>query len=206
METIFLVLNFISEHIITPLFLHLSNWLVILLIRPMDFLHIAMPLQVFLLGILTALLSWRLRTILKIPERTEAFRRLFQRKKQEQGMLAKGIDNKYARDALLRVSDEEIDEEYNAFMADYFSRYATAYLLPAVVAMAWIQNAFPKTLLFEKTGSPLLIDLGNKIPGIQGLSVAAVFLAAYLLSLICLFSYQGFKKRRRGRQILKEGT
>ncbi len=203
METIFLVLDFISGHIITPLFLHLSNWLTTLLIRPMDFLHIATPLQVFLLGVLTALLSWRLRIILRIPEKTEAFRRIFQKKKHEQGILAKGIEDKYARDALLRVSDEEIDEEYNAFMADYFSRYGMAYLLPVVVAMAWIQNVFPQSALFEKTGSILLVDMGSKVLGIQGLSVAAVFLMAYLLSLICLFGYHGLRKKRRARQILK---
>ncbi len=193
-ENIRHLLDIIYARLICQFFDLLSRGLDLVIIKPLDLLHFPPVLQVFIIGNLTALLSWKLRSLLKIEEKTDEFRNIFQEKRERERLLAATVDEKYARQALLRAHDEDIDEDYNAYLAEHFARYGLAYLMPIFLAMLWIGNIFSPEILSAKTGSVYLFELPDNTMGIKGISVPLVFLSGYLATLIPLFKLSRRKK------------
>ncbi len=181
--------------IIEPLFLGLSRVLSGLLLVPMEMVHLPVWLQVSLVAMFTALFSLALRTLLRVDEKVHRFNEIFTEKRRRQQDLQL-IPDKYSRDALYRVTDEELNEMYNTYLAYHYARYVTIYLLPIFLVLAWLNNHFSEAVLRQRLGSAMVIRLPENGFGVQGLSVTFIFLVVYILCLIAGFRY---RRRRAGR-------
>ena len=187
------LLNGLYYGLIAPFFRFCATILTLVLIRPMTLLHLPPWLQVVAVAVLVALFAFWMRRLLRVDERVEEFNRRFAEKRREQQEL-RHIPDKYSRDALYRTTDEELNEEYNTFIAYHYARYVMIYMLPLFLVLAWLNSVFSTSWLVARYGHPFVITLPENNFGIGGLSVTFIFLLAYILTLIV-----GFRIQRRGR-------
>ena len=192
-------LNYILDRLyydgIAPLFQMLGHLLSLIFIDPLVYLHVPMGLHVVLLAVLTACFSFFLRYLLKVEEKVHHFNALFAEKRRRQQDLQL-ISDKYSREALYRVTDDELNSDFNTYLALHYARYVTVYMLPLFLVLAWLNTVFTETMLLNLLGRPFLFKVPENSYGISGLSVTFVFLLTYVLSLIVGFQWLRWRKRR----------
>lgn len=186
MEPLNNVLDWIYFGAITPVF-HGLGWLLnLILIRPLACLHTPIWLHVALLGTVTAIFSLQIRHLLKVDEKVAGFNAMFAEKRRRQQNL-QYIPDKYSREALYRVTDDELNSDFNTYLANHYARYVTVYLLPVFLVLAWLNTVFSDSVLRSAVGLPYVVAVPENHFGVRGLTVTAVFLLSYLVSLICGF-------------------
>jgi hypothetical protein len=173
----------------------LIGWLLSLVfIKPLAALHTPIWLHVALLGLLTAAFSHYIRHLLRVDEKVARFNELFAEKRRRQ-MDLQMIPDKYSREALYRVTDDELNSDFNSYLANHYARYVTVYMLPIFLILAWLNMVFSSSVLVARYGVPYVVSVPENRFGIQGLSVTAIFLLAYISGLIAGFYLK--KKRKK---------
>ena len=171
---------------IVPLFQMFGRLLSLIFIDPLVYLHVPVGVHVILLAVLTACFSLFLRHLLKVEEKVRYFNELFAEKRRRQQDLQL-ITDKYSRQALYRVTDDELNDDFNTYLAHHYARYVTVYMLPVFLVLAWLNTVFTETFLFK---------VPENSYGFSGLSVTFVFLVTYVVSLIVGFQWLRWRKRR----------
>lgn len=192
-QTLYSLADHLYDGLLVPFFLFVVRLLNMVFIHPLIALHVPLWLHLSLLAALTAGLSFAIRKWLKAEEKTRKFHERFAEKRKRQQDL-RLIPEKHSRLALYRVTDKELDEDYNRWLARHYARYVMIYLPPVFLALAWLNSLFPETALIRAHGIPFVCRVPANRFGIQGLSVTAVFLLAFVISLAT-----GFYIRRRTR-------
>jgi len=175
--------------VISPVFVLLSRGLELLLLRPLQLLQVPSALQVFWLGIVAAALSLALRRLMRAEEKDAAFRAAFLAKKAQQDDLHLISDWK-SREKFAKAIDDDIDEDFNSYLAGRFARYGIIYLLPIFLTLYWLSRVI--------SDGPFLIVFPGEPYGIRGLSLNFIFLFSYCLSLFIYFKLR--KKVLRGKE------
>lgn len=167
---------------IVPFFLLGGRVLYFIFIQPMVYLHFPVWLQVCVLAFLVTCCSFALRHLLRVDEKTRRFNEQFSKRREQQQELQL-ISDKYSRDALYRVTDEELNEQYNYFLAHHYARYVIIYMLPIFLTLAWLNQVYSTAVL----GNTFVITIPVNDFGVQGLSVTFLFLFTYVTSLVIGF-------------------
>jgi len=186
METLNRLLDWLYFGVVTPLFHGIGWMLSLVFIRPLVWLHTPIWLHVALLGTLTAVFSLQIRRLLGVEEKVAKFNAMFAEKRRRQQNL-QFIPDKYSREALYHVTDDELNHDFNTYLANHYARYVTVYLLPVFLTLAWLNTIFSASFLRHAVGIPYAIGLPENRFDIQGLTVTAVFLLAYIVSLMVGF-------------------
>jgi uncharacterized membrane protein (DUF106 family) len=194
MNTLNQILDWIYFGIITPVF-QVIGWLMSLVfIKPLAALHTPIWLHVAILGLLTAAFSHYVRHLLRVDEKVARFNELFAEKRRRQ-MDLQMIPDKYSREALYRVTDDELNSDFNSYLAHHYARYVTVYMLPIFLILAWLNMVFSSSVLVARYGVPYVVSVPENRFGVQGLSVTAIFLLTYIVGLITGFFLK--KKRKK---------
>ncbi len=173
---------------IVPFFAAGGQVLYFIFIQPMVRLDFPVWLQICVLAVLIALCSFALRHLLRVDEKTRCFNAQFAKEREQQQAL-RLITDKYSRDALYRITDEDLNAQYNYFLAHHYARYVIIYMLPIFLTLAWLNQVYSTAVL----GNPFVITIPANDFGIQGFSVTFLFLLTYVICLIIGFR---FPKRR----------
>ncbi len=203
METLNRLLDLIFYGLLEPLFSTLAQGLSLVLLRPMEILNLSMAAQVIIIAILTALLSFTLRYLLRVDSQEKIFRNEFVSKRKQQDDI-KYVSDWKSRDALYRTMDQDLDEDFNTYLAQRFFRYVTTYMLPIFLVLAWLNTFFSDTILNERFGSHYILPL--KISGIDGLTVTGVFLIAYVVALIAGFQIKKYLRSIGSKEIMLQSS
>lgn len=177
--------------VVEPLFLFISEILNLIFIKPFTVLHLPLWLHISFLAVITACLSFYLRKVFKVEEKLSEFNEIFTEKQRRQQDLQL-IPEKYSRQALYKVTDDELNEDYNTYLAHHYVRYVLIYLLPILLIMAWLNSVFSEEFLIQHQGTPYILTVPANRYGIEGVTLTVVFLLAYIFSLII-----GFRLRRK---------
>ena len=188
------LLDMLYANVIAPFFVLLAHLMTSLFIAPMTAMGLPIALQVPLLAMATALFSLWLRRKMRVAEKLAAFNEAFAAKRARQQDLQLVAD-KYIRSAMYEASDDDLNDDYNTFLAHHYGRYVLIYLLPIFLVMAWLNQIFTAEMLCQTLGHPFVLALPAHFNGVQGLSVTAIFLFCYLLTLIGYFSWHSFSLR-----------
>jgi len=188
------ILDWIYFGIITPVFQMIGWLLSLVFIKPLVALHTPIWLHVAILGLLTAAFSHYVRHLLRVDEKVARFNELFAEKRRRQ-MDLQMIPDKYSREALYRVTDDELNSDFNSYLAHHYARYVTVYMLPIFLILAWLNMVFSSSVLVARCGMPYVVSVPENRFGVQGLSVTAIFLLAYITGLIAGFYLK--KKRKK---------
>ena len=194
MESLNRILDWLYYDCIAPLFQLMGRLLSLVLIQPLALLHTPVWLHVIFLAVLTACFSFFLRHLLKVEEKVQRFNALFAKKRERQQDLQL-ISDKYSREALYKVTDDDLNSDFNTYLAHHYARYVTVYMLPIFLILAWLNTVFTETYLLDVLGHPFVLNVPENSFGVTGLSVTFIFLLTYVLSLIV-----GFQVVRRKRQ------
>ncbi len=171
--------------IISPAFRFVAHGLDTLLIQPMQFLQIPPVLQVMFIALLSAMLSMAIRHLLRVEEKEAAFKAKFTKKKNAQDDL-KLISDWKSRETFAKTIDDDIDQDFNSYLAERFARHGLVYLLPIFLSLFWLENAL------ESTG--ILFPLPENRFGLQGVYPQFIFLLTYCLG---LFTFFRLRKKKR---------
>lgn len=175
-------LDLLFYQLIAPLFILLGRGLEFCLLKPMNLLGIPFGLELVLIAVLTALLSILLRKLLKVEMKEKAFRDQFLSKKKQQENLHLISDWK-SREKMARAVDDDIDQDFNSYLAGRFARYGIAYLLPIFLTLYWLTNTS---------------GYSDKVPyGGQEIPSMVVYLVTFCLT---MFIYFRLRKRAQARQ------
>jgi uncharacterized membrane protein (DUF106 family) len=194
MESLTHILDWLFYDCITPLFQFIGRVLSLLLIQPLAYLQVPVWLHVILLAILTAFFSFYLRHLLKVEEKVKRFNALFAEKRRRQQDLQL-ISDKYSREALYRITDDDLNSVFNTYLAHHYARYVTVYMLPVFLVLAWLNMVFSETMLLSRFGHPFVLSVPENSFGVSGMSVTSVFLLTYVLCLILGFQILRLKNR-----------
>lgn len=126
-----------------------------------------------------------------MEEKVTAFNQAFAAKREQQKNLQL-IPDKYSRSALYEASDDDLNHDYNIFLAHHYSRYVLIYLLPIFLILALLNSVFSKDFLLERMGIPYVLPLPENSYGMQGVSVTALFLASYIMTLVAGFQLRKY--------------
>jgi len=194
MESLNYILDWLFYECIGPLFQLLGRLLSLVFIQPLAYLQVPVWLHVILLAVLTACFSFYLRHLLKVEEKVKRFNVLFAEKRRRQQDLQL-IPNKYSREALYKVTDDELNSDFNTYLAHHYARYVTVYMLPVFLVLAWLNTVFTETMLLSRFGHRFVLKVPVNNFGISGLSVTSIFLLTYVLCLI--IGFQVLRRRNR---------
>ncbi len=196
MESLNRLLDWLYYEALTPIFLFVGRVLELFFITPLVWLHVPVWLHVLLIAVLTACFSFWLRLLLHVEEKVEKFNAMFAEKRRRQQDLQM-ITEKYSREALYRVTDDELNSDFNTYLAHHYARYVTVYMLPVFLVLAWLNSVFSETFLNSRFGVPYVLPVPTNSYGISGISVTSVFLLTYVLCLIVGFQILRSKKKKR---------
>jgi len=173
------LLNWIWLHFLTPVAMAIGKGLEVVILGPLSKANLGPFGQVLIVGMLVGLLSMLIKRLLRTQEKEEAFRQLFEKKKEiEEGI--KQIEDWKIKKVLYETSDEEIDEEYNKFLSIKFAHFGITYLLPIFLSLYWLSSVFTPERLIEETGSIFLLKLPNNPLHLSGLSMPLTFFMGYI--------------------------
>ena len=179
------LLDTIFYSVISPLAVMFGTVMELLMLKPLELLHAPPALQVGAIAVLTAAISLFLRYMMKTEEKEQEFRTRFVAKKEQQNDLHR-IGNWHVEEKLRKSIDDDIDEDFNTYLAGRFARYGIAYLLPVFLVLYWLQ-AFT-----GYTNVPLLPESNFNHNGVPVLVVFMVFYGGAL--------YIGFRKIKKKRK------
>ncbi|NOX80848.1 MAG: hypothetical protein GXP57_07145 [Deltaproteobacteria bacterium] len=190
------VLGWLFTSLVSPFFSLLGRGLELLLLRPLDLIGLPVAGQVAVVGLLAGLLSLFLRRLLRVGEHEDSFVAAFAAKKERQKDFALLNDWK-TRDLFFRVSDRDLDEDFNTYLAHRFALHGIVYLLPILFTLFWLDTVFSPDELISRVGVAAAMPLPANSYGLAGVPVALVFFIFYLLVLFTA----GWRRRRcRSRQ------
>ena len=190
------LLDLLFYDIIAPFFYILGQFLELLLIKPLVHLHLPLYAHIMILAVLTVLLAFWMRGLFRVEEKVTLFNEKFSKKRQKQQELQL-ISEKYSREALYKVTDDELNADYNTFIAQHYVRFVSIYLLPIFLILGWLNTIFSETLLLELTGNSYVFQVPVNHFGVTGISVTGVFLISYVISLMVgFFVVKRFKGHR----------
>lgn len=172
--------------IISPVVSTLGQALELLLIRPFELMQLPAAFQVMFIAICTAALSLYIRKLLDVEEKEEAFKKAFNLKKKQQEDLRLIPDWK-SRETFAKSIDDDIDQDFNAYLAGRFSRYGLTYLLPIFFSLFWLDGVIDQRYL---------IALPQNSQGYIGLSTQVIFLTTYGVALFIAFKVKKRRKRK----------
>jgi uncharacterized membrane protein (DUF106 family) len=188
------ILDWLFDSLIRPLFTLIGSGLELIFLKPLELFHVPIFYQIVLAAMATALLSRFIRGCLKVEDKEQLFKEKFSAQRLQQKNIDLLEDWKM-RDSLYRHTDKEIDEDFNTYLAQRFSRYMQVYMIPLFLSLYWMNTVFSVDELTSRLGSPYLIDLTERGWTMQGANVSVVFLVAYVISLIGY--HYGAKKFQR---------
>lgn len=203
METLNKLLDWIYYGLLEPFFVALANGFNFILLKPMEIMHLPVAMQVIIIATLTALLSFKLRRLLHVDSQDNIFRSHFKKKRKQQDNI-KYITDWKSRDALYRTMDQELDDDFNTYLAQRYFRYVSTYLLPIFLVLAWLNNFFSGNILNERFGSHHILPL--KIASIDGLTVTGVFLIAYIVALVAGFQIKKHLRSIENKEIILQSS
>lgn len=180
-------LDIIFFNVIVPLFILLARGLELVLLNPLQMLHLPPALQVVWIAIVTAFLSIWLRRVFKVEKEEHAFKQKFQEKKKQQDHLHLISDWK-SREKFAKAIDDDIDEDFNTYLAGRFVRYGLVYLLPIFLTLYWLEST---------AGYTIVAVIPENVLGLAGISSFAVFLVSYCITLFVFFAVQRKQKKRK---------
>jgi len=182
------LLDTLFYSLISPAAVKLGNVMELLLLEPLELLHVPPILQIGAIGVLTAALSLVLRKLLKSAEKDEEFRTRFSAKKAQQEELHR-LGNWQVEEKLRKTIDDDIDEDFNTYLAGRFARYGIAYLLPIFMVLYWLQAVtdYEAVAVFPSAGS-----------GESVMPVMVVYLVFYGVALALGFRKIKQKKQQTG--------
>ena len=183
------VFDWIFTGIVVPLFSAASYVMELVLLGPMDALHIPFWLEIMVIASLTAFVSLFIRRLLKIDQKEAAFHDAFEARKEAQELI-KDMDDWKKQSVLYDASDKQLDEEFNTYLAQRFARYGLTYLMPVFLMLFWLDSVRPACDLEARTGSPFAVPLPQNSFGLPGLSVPLLFLAVYLAWIAAYFKFR----------------
>ncbi len=189
-KTIELVSSFLDQlyfSFINPFFYFLGQGLEYLIIKPLDFFHFQPVSKIIVVAILTALLSLFLRRLFKVDKKERNFKKIFTEKKKKQQDFSLITDWK-SKEAFYRASDNDIDEDFNTYLAGRYASYVAVYMLPIFLAMHWLGIIFNE--------ARFVMDLPANAFGLEGLSISLVFLTTYLTALITFYFVSKIPKNK----------
>lgn len=191
-QTISDTLDELYVWVVSPFFNLLGQLLDLLLLRPMQYFHFPLYLQVCLIAAFTAGLSLLIRKLTKIEEKENRYRREFLEQRKQHDDLHFITDWK-SREKIARSIDDEIDEGFNTYLAHRFSRMGFTYLIPVFLSLFWLDVVFKHNFV---------ADLPDNHYGIAGVSTQLVFLVSYCTVLIVYFRQ---RKKRQGKEQVTAG-
>jgi len=183
LKTISSLLDILYFEVISPGFVLVAKGLDMLLIQPLQFLQIPPVVQVMVIALLSAMLSMAIRHLIGVEKKEAAFKATFTKKKAAQDDLQLISDWK-SRETFAKTIDDDIDQDFNSYLAERFARHGMVYLLPIFLSLFWLENAL------ESSG--VLFKLPENRFGIQGIYPQFVFLLTY-----CLVLFTFFRLRRK---------
>ena len=157
----------------------------------MQMVHLPPAMQVVVVAVLTASLSLFLRKMVKAEEKDRIFKEQFTAKKKQQEELHRITDWK-SREKFAKAMDDDIDEDFNTYLAGKFARYGIAYLLPLFLVLYWLTIT---------TGYTTVIELPDNSQNITGIPVMVVFLVSYCAWLFGYFTLRKKKLTRRQEEV-----
>jgi uncharacterized membrane protein (DUF106 family) len=179
-------LDAVYMNIISPSFIALQRGLEILVLWPLKVLYIPPLLQVVLIATIVAMVSITIRRYLDVDEKEQAFRKSFTAKKKQQENLQLISDWK-SRERFAKAIDDDIDQDFNTYLAGRFSRYGIVYLLPIFLTLGWLDSTFSHSLL---------IPFKENSRGLVGITTQLVFLLSYCTVMFIFFR---LRKKRTGK-------
>lgn len=196
MDVINSILDWLYFDCIAPLFGLLGRLLSLMLIQPLSLLNTPVWIQIVFIAVLTACFSFFLRYKLGVEEKVRHFNALFAEKRRRQQDL-QIISDKYSREALYRVTDDELNSDFNTYLAHHYARYVTVYMLPVFLVLSWLNTVFSEKILEQLSGTMYVLPVPANDFGVLGLSVTGVFLLTYILCLILGFRLKHFVRNRK---------
>ncbi|TKB24774.1 hypothetical protein FCL47_16145 [Desulfopila sp. IMCC35006] len=178
-------LDFLYFELISPGFVIVAKGLDMLFIQPLQFLQIPPVLQIMFVAFLTGMLSMAIRRLVRVEEKEAAFKKTFTQKKDAQDDL-KLISDWKSRETFAKTIDNDIDNDFNGYLAERFARHGMVYLLPIFLSLFWLENVLGSTILFS---------LPENRFGIQGIYPQFVFLLTYCLVLVIFFRVRRRKRK-----------
>ena len=172
-----ILLDSLYFEIISPVFIVVAKGLEMLFLQPLQFLQIPPVLQIMFIAFLTGMLSMAIRHLVHVEEKEAAFKSTFTQKKVAQDDL-KLISDWKSRETFAKTIDNDIDNDFNRYLAERFARHGMVYLLPIFLSLFWLENVLDSGILF---------DLPENRFGIQGIYPQFVFLLTYCLVLVTYF-------------------
>ncbi len=150
--------------------------------------------QITSLAVLTGLLSILLSRLLRIKSFETTFQSAFRQHLADRQKF-KLCPNQRLRDFLYQASDQGINQEFNTYLAKRFVQQSSAYILPILLALFWLDQTLPATGYVPSMGKPFIMRLPWEEYGIPGLPFPLLFLTAYIITLTC-----GIWLTRKGRK------
>lgn len=178
--------DFLYFEVISPAFVFIARGLDMLLIQPLEFLQIPPVLQIMFIAFLTGMLSMAIRHLLRVEEKEALFKATFTKKKDAQDDL-KLISDWKSRETFAKTIDNDIDQDFNSYLAERFARHGMVYLLPIFLSLFWLENALKS--------SGILFSLPENRFGLQGIYPQFVFLVTYCLVLVIFFRLRRKKRK-----------
>ena len=171
---------------LVPLFSWIARACTLIMIEPMNRLHLPAGAQVSVIAMVTGIFSLTLRQWLRVDEKVRRFQELFAEKRRRQQDLQL-IPDKYSRAALYELTDEELNSDFNTYLAHHYARYVTIYMLPLFLVLAWLNRVvIPPSRGGEETIA-YVVHFPAPLFGVGGLTVTGLFLLVYLLTLVAGF-------------------
>ncbi len=138
--------------------------------------------QIIALAVVTGIVSLLLRRILLIKVLETTFQSSFQKHldHRKQFILC---PNQHFRDMLYQASDQELNEDFNSYLAQRFVQQTLIYILPLLLSLSWLDNSLPTEGYSADLGKPFIMVLPLGEYGIPGIPFPILFLIAYILIL-----------------------
>ena len=198
-------LDWIFYSVIEPLFSLIAQLFYLALLKPMAMLGLPVSLQVFLVAALTASLSFAIRCWLKVDTQEKEFTKEFSSKKKQQENV-KFISDWKSREAMYRTMDNNLDEDFNTYLAHRFFRYVTTYMLPIFLVLAWLNSFLSEEILRASMGTHYIVPLPMANGEIEGMNVTMVFLCAYIVCLVAGFQIKKYLHRKKAADKTPKGS
>ena len=183
LKTISSLLDLLYFEVVSPAFVLVAQGLDMLLIQPLQFLQVPPVAQVMLIAFLTGMLSMTIRHLVGVEKKEATFKATFTKKKDAQDDL-KLISDWKSRETFAKTIDDDIDQDFNSYLAERFARHGMVYLLPIFLSLFWLENAL------ESSG--ILFPVPENRFDIVGIYPQFVFLLTY-----CLFLFSFFRLRKK---------
>lgn len=199
LDALISMLDWLWLDLIVPVMSMVGEGLYRISIGAFSSLGIPISFSIFLIGILTSIVSLIIRVILKVDMRERVFQKKIQRKRELQEGIS-GIEDWKVQEVLTKATDEEIDEVYNTYLSYKFAWFGTTYLVPIFLVLYWLDT------IPELNGVRFVVEFPPNPLGLPGLSVALTFFLGYLPGIFLLTKLKAVRlekeRAKRAKRVL----